>query len=91
MGRITRVGIKQNLVRKGNSMRSEFSQNAVYNPVHRSGTRAVAAADGFVLEVFHYLLDEWKLHIRRIGHDEFLASFLVLKYDGLVSEDGEGK
>ena len=91
MGRMTRVGIKQNLVRKGDGMHSEFSQNAVYNPVYWSGTHAVAAADGFVLEVFHYLLDEWKLYIRRVGHNEFLASFLVLKYNGLVSEDGEGK
>ena len=67
----------------------QFAKDAVDYPVYRSGTHAVALANGFVLQMFHNEFDKGQLHAGRIGYDKFLTAIFVLQHNGLVCEDGK--
>ena len=68
---------------------SDFTQNAVDNPIDRSGAHAIACADSLVLQVLDNELDERKLNKRRIVDAHLLTTVLGVEYDGVVRKNGE--
>ena len=64
----------------------EFAEDTVHRPVDGCGRYAGTGADADALQMFDDVLDDRILHVRRIGHGDFLIALARLQADGLVVE-----